>query len=109
CPFKTLSTGFTGLTRYSSLAGIRFLNLVHLVNPVQYGQAGMPVLLRMKTILRSIGFLSLTLVIATVICQGQETASQPTPKIETTYDSAEDRTTIRLAPVLVAIDQGKYR
>ena len=44
------------------------------------------------------------------ICSRQNNssvASQPA-KIETTYDSSKDRTTIKLAPILISSDQDKY-
>jgi hypothetical protein len=52
------------------------------------------------------------LVIATAICFGQS-STLPTPqpaKIETSYDNGKDRTTVRLAPVLIFSGElGKYR
>ena len=57
-----------------------------------------------------------TLLIAFVataaICFGQEAGNLPAPqvpKFETTYDFAKDRTTIRLAPVKIVGEAGKYR
>jgi hypothetical protein len=54
--------------------------------------------------------LLIALLTATTVCVGQD-SSLPTPqpaKIEATYDNAKDRTTVRLAPVQIAADLGKY-
>lgn len=44
------------------------------------------------------------------ICSGQDNSSLASQlaKIETTYDSSKDRTTIKLAPILISSEQGKY-
>ncbi|HEV7473346.1 MAG TPA: hypothetical protein VGN90_04800 [Pyrinomonadaceae bacterium] len=43
------------------------------------------------------------------VAQNSNPATPPPAKIETAYDSAKDRTTVRLAPVLISGEQGKYR
>jgi hypothetical protein len=65
----------------------------------------------MKNTMKTFCLLLVTLVVITAICAGQ---NSPTPapqpaKIETTYDSAKERTIVRLAPVLISGEQGKYR
>jgi len=62
--------------------------------------------------MKSLWSLLITLVATSVICLGQEAGNVPAPqapKIETTYDFAKDRTTIRLAPVKIVGEAGKYR
>lgn len=46
----------------------------------------------------------------TAIClgQGSPVETAPTAKIETTYDSARDQTTVRLAPVQISAEKDKY-
>jgi hypothetical protein len=48
--------------------------------------------------------------ITSVIClgQGSPVETTPTAKIETTYDSSKDRTTVRLAPVQISGERDKY-
>jgi hypothetical protein len=55
--------------------------------------------------------LLLVLLASSAICVGQDSnpAAPQTPKIGTSYDSEKDRTTIRLAPVKIAGEAGKYR
>jgi hypothetical protein len=55
--------------------------------------------------------LILAVVITTPVYSGQDSrpAVPQAAKIETSYDSSEDRTTVRLAPVLISAEQDKYR
>jgi hypothetical protein len=50
------------------------------------------------------------LLVLTVTCSGQspQLETLPAAKIETTYDSIKDRTTIRLAPVQISGEKDKY-
>ena len=54
--------------------------------------------------------LLLLLLLMPAICTGQSlpTETIPAAKIETTYDSVKDRTTIRLAPVQISGEKDKY-
>jgi hypothetical protein len=53
----------------------------------------------------------LAVVTTTAIYSGQDSrpAAPQAAKIETSYDSRKDRTTVRLAPVLISGEQDKYR
>jgi hypothetical protein len=53
----------------------------------------------------------LVLLAGSAICAREDSspAAPQTPKIETSYDPAKDRTTIRLAPVEFASEAGKYK
>jgi hypothetical protein len=61
--------------------------------------------------MKTVWSLFTALLTATTICVGQDSSSiKPQPsKIETAYDSVKDRTTVRLAPVQISGEQGKYR
>jgi len=63
----------------------------------------------MKTMGR-LCLLPLMVLITSVIClgQGSPVETTPTAKIETTYDSSKDRTTVRLAPVQISGERDKY-
>jgi len=52
----------------------------------------------------------LMVLFTTVICSAQspQTETVPAAKIETTYDSSKDRTTVRLAPVQISGEKDKY-
>ena len=54
--------------------------------------------------------LLLLILLIPAICTGQSlpTETIPAAKIETTYDSVKDRTTIRLAPVQISGEKDKY-
>lgn len=54
--------------------------------------------------------LLLTVLFTTVICSAQspQTETVPAAKIETTYDSSKDRTTVRLNPVQISGEKDKY-
>jgi hypothetical protein len=62
-----------------------------------------------QTMMRS-GLLLLIVLITTTICTGQTPQMEPAPaaKIETTYDSGKDRTTVRLAPVQISGAKDRY-
>lgn len=61
--------------------------------------------------MKPLPILLLILLATSAICASQEgnPVPPPAPKIETSYDSAKDRTTIRLAPVEFASEAGKYK
>lgn len=61
--------------------------------------------------MRTLWILSLALLATSAICVGQDgnPVPPPAPKIESSYDPAKDRTTIRLAPVEFASEAGKYK
>jgi len=56
------------------------------------------------------GLLLLIVLLTTTICTGQSPQMEPVQpaKIETTYDSVKDRTTVRLAPVQISAEKDKY-
>src|SRR6267378_1367584 len=56
------------------------------------------------------GLLILIALTASTICTGQTPQMEPAQpaKIETTYDSVRDRTTVRLAPVQISGEKDKY-
>lgn len=55
------------------------------------------------------GLLLLIVLTTTMICTGQTPQMEvPPAKIETTYDSVKDRTTVRLAPVQISGEKDKY-
>ena len=56
------------------------------------------------------GLLILIALTASTICTGQTPQMKPAQpaKIETTYDSVKDRTTVRLAPVQISGEKDKY-
>jgi hypothetical protein len=56
------------------------------------------------------GLLMLMALLMTTICTGQTPSMETVPaaKIETTYDSIKDRTTVRLAPVQISGEKDKY-
>jgi hypothetical protein len=62
-----------------------------------------------KTMMRY-GLLLLIVLLTTTICAGQASQMEPvqTAKIDTTYDSIKDRTTVRLAPVQISGEKDKY-
>ena len=61
--------------------------------------------------MKRFGSLLIILLATTAICLAQEgsPAASPTKGIGITYDKAKDRTTVRLAPVQVSGEMGKYR
>jgi hypothetical protein len=66
----------------------------------------------MKTTMKTFwSLLILAVVITTPVYSGQDSrpAVPQAAKIETSYDSSKDRTTVRLAPVLISAEQDKYR
>ena len=56
------------------------------------------------------GLLLLIVLLMTTIWTGQSLQMEPVPpaRIETTYDSVKDRTTVRLAPVQISGEKDKY-
>lgn len=62
-----------------------------------------------KTMMRY-GLLLLIVLLTTTICTGQSPQIEPVQpaKIETTYDSVKDRTTVRLSPVQISGEKDKY-
>jgi hypothetical protein len=65
----------------------------------------------MKTTMKTFWPLLIGLLTAAAICVGQD-GSLPAPRpanIEIAYDKAKDRTTVRLAPVQISGEVGKYR
>lgn len=64
----------------------------------------------MKKTMTKCLLLLLTVLITTLMCAAQrsQTETVPVAKIETTYDSSKDRTTVRLAPVQISGEKDKY-
>jgi len=60
--------------------------------------------------MRTFWILLLAVLATSAICAGQDgNPGVPAPKIESSYDAAKDRTTIRLAPVEIVSEAGKYK
>ena len=61
--------------------------------------------------MRRLFLLLITVLLTTAICLGQrlQTETAATAKIETTYDSAQHRTTVRLASIQISGERDKYR
>ena len=54
-------------------------------------------------------YIPIALLVLVTLCVAQDNPPAPAPRIETSYDNDKDQTVVRLAPVRIAGEQGKYK